>query len=690
MAKRARRKTPGYRHKQAYGSEITAYLLNPSNRSCLPTKVLIDPDVDCYAKIDYHTAADVINDLQGEIIIVDGQSMMILDMMINGKQQRNLHMTVAPLDRYEMILGRRWLEESHARLKDGDLIWLDCEKKKLTNQPLVEKRSEDGCLHVKLEELRKDSLAMTDDERAQQLRELEVSEIEFLEHSDPLSSYEDTFGEIRDESQRIDDMIWQLCELEDSDQGITVTPFPPPETEENLPACQDIYESHENLEVNDSRIFELSDEVYNRSFSSCAGEDEEDCPDGQDFYLPPVVRLPEMDSFRLFRSISSFSSGTPVAPIAASKESWVAVDEDTVARPPVLLPWYRRGDKDPDEEDIDFEDILIVDASLSLETSGHDECQEKRIVDSIVVMPPPEDASFCQEKLPNRLSDEPNDEETCQPHVRLPRVTSFRPHRIDEDNFSAGIPQAPMIASKDQIVVSEDVGLVVRLPERQDLLRSLSPYLSSKTDQTNENTEEIDGRCSYPYLFFVDPVEETCLAEAAWNEEIAEPNNHHEDRNSDGVSGKTNGLDNASDCERDKLVKEMDLDYELVGNPESSDWTLERYQRTNLLDRICYGILATRPAGEKVSSLGKLLFRFPPTTLVNTVDSTCDSRQTVSTWKDTGWSSQFLRMQYSKYALRFLRTTFPREQGPLFSSMTAWFETLLDLSYRLVPLLDTG
>jgi hypothetical protein len=49
------------------------------------------------------------------------------------------------------------------------------------------------------------------------LRELAVSEIECLEHSAPMSSYEDNFGEIRDESQRIDDMISQLCELEDSD-----------------------------------------------------------------------------------------------------------------------------------------------------------------------------------------------------------------------------------------------------------------------------------------------------------------------------------------------------------------------------------------------------------------------------------------------------------------------------------------
>jgi hypothetical protein len=50
----------------------------------------INPDLDCYATIDYHASVDVINDLQGEIIMVNGQLTMILDMMVNGRQQRNL------------------------------------------------------------------------------------------------------------------------------------------------------------------------------------------------------------------------------------------------------------------------------------------------------------------------------------------------------------------------------------------------------------------------------------------------------------------------------------------------------------------------------------------------------------------------------------------------------------------------
>jgi hypothetical protein len=36
-------------------------------------------------------------------------------------------MAVAPLNsqRYEMILGRQWIEESDARLENGNDIWLD-------------------------------------------------------------------------------------------------------------------------------------------------------------------------------------------------------------------------------------------------------------------------------------------------------------------------------------------------------------------------------------------------------------------------------------------------------------------------------------------------------------------------------------------------------------------------------------
>jgi hypothetical protein len=48
----------------------------------------------------------VVSDLWGEIVTANKQSTKILDMMIDGMQQKNLPMAVAPLNsqRYEMIL----------------------------------------------------------------------------------------------------------------------------------------------------------------------------------------------------------------------------------------------------------------------------------------------------------------------------------------------------------------------------------------------------------------------------------------------------------------------------------------------------------------------------------------------------------------------------------------------------------
>jgi hypothetical protein len=48
----------------------------------------------------------VVSDLWGEIVTANKQSTEILDMMIDGMQQKNLPMAVAPLNsqRYEMIL----------------------------------------------------------------------------------------------------------------------------------------------------------------------------------------------------------------------------------------------------------------------------------------------------------------------------------------------------------------------------------------------------------------------------------------------------------------------------------------------------------------------------------------------------------------------------------------------------------
>jgi len=116
-----------------------------------------------------------------------------------------------------------------------------------------------------------------------------------------------------------------------------------------------------------------------------------------------------------------------------------------------------------------------------------------------------------QEKSPNRLRHELNDKATCQPHVRLPKVNSFRPHRIDK---GVRIPKAPIVISvKNWIDVDQDVATrsAVRfpghrneedLPARQELDEPL----------LNGLNEDTDKKWSYSCLLFADPIEETCLA----------------------------------------------------------------------------------------------------------------------------------------------------------------------------------
>ena len=556
-------------------------------------------------------------------------------------------------------------------------------------------------------------------------------------------------------------------------------------------------------------------------------------------YIRPLLRLPSRDN-RPYRLDGQRLVRDPKTPTIISKEDWIDMDED-VARSTVRFPVDRNGD---------------ISTTRELD----------------------------------RLSDELNDEIPCRSrmaitddqYIRLPSAHSpmndFRISRLSDDGLFIEISEVPTNTSKNQITMDEgilaDGPVVVRLPERQDLVlsRTLPPSLLN-VEKTKEDTEDTK-KGLHPCLFLIDSVEETRIAETALNEEVGELNNHrdeshsfrisvdsgidyedqnepkdvtqeksqildlnipsieltdilgdalddkvddfdhtgqldiqtgivddpysfnlplfvecaynlevclpfssalkkdmrvhlmdgigyqlvdpayqlvipptcpcgmeiaffndispdtgwcqfpidnnytfsanrrdrtwkdlsegtwnfanYEDRNSHGVSSddKTGGRDNVFDCERDKLeaffpfdwiqapkaagarkretdmgsstdAKGKNLDYGLIGSPELFDWTFEGYPRTDLPDRTYHGILTTRAASEKNSSLVELLFRFLPTVLVNTVGSTCDSRGTaamlrVFTWKDTGWYSQFLRIQYFAWAPRFPSIEWPR------------------------------
>ena len=72
--------------------------------------------------------------------------------------------------------------------------------------------------------------------------------------------------------------------------------------------------------------------------------------------------------------------------------------------------------------------------------------------------------------------------------------------------------------------------MVVRLPGRQDLELSLSPSPSpSDIQKAKEDTEGIDTKWACLCLLSADPVEETCLAETAWNEELDDCRNESHD-----------------------------------------------------------------------------------------------------------------------------------------------------------------
>ncbi|KAN0087075.1 hypothetical protein V8E54_000763 [Elaphomyces granulatus] len=129
----------------------------------------------------------------------------------------------------------------------------------------------------------------------------------------------------------------------------------------------------------------------------------------------PHVRLPKVKVFR--PHINNPSARVAEAPIITSKEDWIALDEDTVVRPTVRCPGYMDRDISALREEID------------------DELNEE---------------DTCRSRIPI------TDDQSFQPLVRLSRNDGVRRYRSD-NSYIAGIPEAPVTASRDRIIMDEDL-----------------------------------------------------------------------------------------------------------------------------------------------------------------------------------------------------------------------------------------
>jgi hypothetical protein len=425
----------------------------------IPYNAIIDPKIDCLALVNKPIAFKASRYKVADIFPLPAWTngaMVMPRLKVDSGERENVPMLIMDLGaKYDMIFGRQWLEESN--------MPLDCNK---VNLELPSSMSS-SCDQIERTRLRNQESAVQKDQK-----------------DIPIPSRGSALDIDVGNEKAVSVIVTPSCSYRESCkiQGATDVATLPCQEED--PYRSRIPTAHSDMSL---RV--------------------------------PVVRLPDqrgndLQPHRPGGSSSPF--GIPNAPVTASKD-WTITDEDMSAvRPVIRFPGHRREVKDPDEEDINLENISAVDAAvgalLPLETSEHDESQRNRIADSIVAMPSPEDPSFCQEKLPNRLLDEPNDKDPCYPYVRLPayvrlpEMGDFRFHRPDGSFFCTGVPETPIATSKDRIIMDKDpvAGLRVRLPGHPHI-DTLSLFPSF----------HINAKEEWPYCFL--DVDEDSSTEATWN-----------------------------------------------------------------------------------------------------------------------------------------------------------------------------
>ena len=88
---------------------------------------IVDPSIDCLALVKKSIAAKAAKYQVADIIPLKGWKdgvVMFAGLKVEDNEQDDIPMLITDLPCY-MVLGRKWLEKSSARLKNGNLVWQD-------------------------------------------------------------------------------------------------------------------------------------------------------------------------------------------------------------------------------------------------------------------------------------------------------------------------------------------------------------------------------------------------------------------------------------------------------------------------------------------------------------------------------------------------------------------------------------
>ena len=100
---------------------------------------IVDPSIDCLALVKKSIAAKAAKYQVADIIPLRGwkDGVVVFDgLKAEENEQDDIPMLIADLQ-WDMVLGRKWLEKSRARLKDGSLLWLDDGNDKIRQEGLM-------------------------------------------------------------------------------------------------------------------------------------------------------------------------------------------------------------------------------------------------------------------------------------------------------------------------------------------------------------------------------------------------------------------------------------------------------------------------------------------------------------------------------------------------------------------------